>query len=222
MKIRQRRLGSLLLSVVMLLNLFPMTVLAAEEEWVQIYNASDLGKIVQNPSGNYHLARDIDLAGAEWSPIDSFTGKLDGNDKMISNFTISDTTASNSGLFSSVGAAGRISNLGIEGASITAGDNAGILAGENNGTISQCYTKGSISGNKYVGGLVGQNAGTIEDSFSRAEVSGKDYLGGLVGASSGIVSHSYAASSLLASVFNNYLDFNGTTGYIDIPHRDSY
>jgi hypothetical protein len=226
------RLGSLLMVMVLLLSTLPMTVLAVDEEWIEISDVAGLISISSNLSGNYRLTADIDLAGAEWNPIGPFSGKLDGSSKVIRNFTINDTSVSNKGLFSSIEAPGQISNLGIENANITAGSNAGILAGTNSGTINRSYTKGSVNGYEYVGGLVGHNLGTIENSYTQASVSGKDYLGGLAGVNSGIVQASYAASSLLPSVFNNYLQFNGTPvgnysvqnsgGYIDIPHNDIY
>ncbi|MEN6317089.1 MAG: S-layer homology domain-containing protein [Clostridiaceae bacterium] len=228
------RLGSLIMVMVLLLSAFPMTVRAVGEVWIDISSAAGLISVGSNLSGNYRLTADIDLAGAEWKPIGPFSGKLDGNSKVIRNFTINDTSVSNKGLFSSIAASGQISNLGIENANITAGSNAGILAGTNSGIISRSYTKGSVNGYEYVGGLVGQNSGTIENSFTRASVSGKDYLGGLAGANSvsGIVKTSYASSSCSPSVFNNYLEFNGTPvgnysspnsgGYIAINHKDIY
>jgi len=231
-----RRLGSLIMAVVLLVSAFPITVRAASEDWVEISSVAGLINISSNLSGNYRLTADIDLGGAEWNPIGPFTGKLDGNSKVIRNFTINDTSTPNRGLFSSIEVQGEsrglISDLGIENAQITGGSNVGVLAGTNGGTISRCYTKGSVNGYEYVGGLVGQNSGIIEDSFTQASVSGKDYLGGLAGANSGTVQKSYAASDLTASVFNNYLEFNGTPvgdysapnlgGYIAIDHKDDY
>lgn len=206
----------------------------AAEVWQEITNRTQLENM--NMSSNYRLMADIDLAGADWLPLGSsgnpFTGKFDGNSRVIRNLTITDTTRADQGLFSVVGSGAEINGLGIEGANITAANNTGILAGANAGTISRCYTKGSVSGNDYAGGLVGQNSGMIQNSYTQASVSGKDYLGGLAGSNSGTVQNSYAASSLTPSVFNNFLEFNGTPvgdysapnsgGYINIPHKDMY
>ncbi len=222
MRKKQRCLGSLLMVLVMMFSMFPVTAGAADEVWIDISDVAGLKSIGSNPSANYRLKADIDLGGAEWNSIGPFSGKLDGNSKVIKNFTINDTSIYNKGLFSSVEPSGQISNLGIEGANITAGKYAGVLAGANSGVISKCYTKGSVNGYEYVGGLVGQNSGTIENSYSQASVSGKDYLGGLAGTNSGTVTKSYATSSILPSVFNNYVDFDGTSGYIDIEHKDIY
>jgi hypothetical protein len=53
--------------------------------------------------------------------------------------------------------------------------------GRNDTTITNCYSTGSVSGNKYVGGLVGYNYHTITDCYSTGEVSGIREVGGLVG-----------------------------------------
>jgi uncharacterized repeat protein (TIGR02543 family) len=47
-------------------------------------------------------------------------------------------------------------------------------------------------------------------------------VGGLVGSNSQTISESYAASPVLASVFNNYIQFDGADDYIKIPHIEQY
>lgn len=200
----------------------------AEDGWIEISDAAGLHAIRDNLSGNYRLTADIDLNNGSWIPIGSsanpFTGILDGNSKVIRNFVINDTVSLNQGLFSVIGSSGKVINLGIEGANITTGNNAGILAGTNNGIISRCYAKGNITGENYVGGLVGQNLspGSIDNSFSSAYISGKDYVGGLIGLNSGSVTNTYSSSQIAPSVFNNYLQFDGIDDYISIPHSPAY
>ncbi|MGE5294983.1 MAG: GLUG motif-containing protein [Solirubrobacterales bacterium] len=57
----------------------------------------------------------------------------------------------------------------------------GGLVGQNSGTVSHCYSTGSISGNSDVGGLVGGNYGTVTDCNSTGAVTGKNIVGGLMG-----------------------------------------
>ncbi len=58
----------------------------------------------------------------------------------------------------------------------------GGLAGNSTGTISNCYSTASATGNQYVGGLVGGiSSGTVENSYATGNVTGEDNLGGLVG-----------------------------------------
>ncbi len=54
--------------------------------------------------------------------------------------------------------------------------------GRNSGTVSECYSTGSVSGGWYVGGLVGENYyGTVSECYSVGSVSGSGNVGGLVG-----------------------------------------
>ncbi len=87
----------------------------------------------------------------------------------------------------------------------TYGDHYGVggLLGKNstNGSVINCYSRGSTRGDYYVGGLVGDNYGSgtvIDKSFSTGNVScissnySDHYIGGLVGRNvSGTVSNSF-------------------------------
>jgi hypothetical protein len=48
----------------------------------------------------------------------------------------------------------------------------GGLVGRNEGSITNNYSKGEVSGIGYIGGLVGSNGGGIESSYSRGAVYG--------------------------------------------------
>ncbi len=61
----------------------------------------------------------------------------------------------------------------------------GGLVGENKGSISDSYTKGTVSGDSQIGGLVGENKGSISDSYAQGSVSGDSQIGGLVGVGEG-------------------------------------
>ena len=193
----------------------------AEDVWTEITNAGELDAIRHNPSGKYKLMADIDLEGVAWSPIGSsvspFTGTLDGNSKVIRNLSIIETSSADKGLFGVIGTGGKVLNLGMENASITAANNAGLLVGTNEGHIERCYVKGSVTGHKNVGGLSGRNSGSILNAFASAFVSGQENIGGLVGSNSGTVEKCYSSSEIAASLFNNYLEFDGVSGYVRIP-----
>lgn len=72
-------------------------------------------------------------------------------------------------------------------------DFVGGLVAVNDGTVSKCYSTGSVTANSNVGGLVGVNNSTINNSYSTVTVSGKEKTGGLVGANYGKVSYTYAS-----------------------------
>ncbi len=145
------------------------------------------------------LANDIDLSTVDnWTPIGdgyAFGGTFDGNGYTVSNLKIN-TTNNPTGLFGWT--TGTIKNLGVENVNITGASDVGGLIGKAAGTVSNCYTTGSVimasyttdSGGTAVvsdaGGLVGTNFGKIIDCYSEANVTGDgNIVGGLVGYSSG-------------------------------------
>lgn len=143
-------------------------------------------KAIANTGKGYILEANIDLSNeSNWIPIEGFTGLLNGNGYKILNLTINSTNDKNIGLFDTL--EGSVTNLTIENAQITSrGDagNAGILAGTNNGKISNVIVEGNISPKYYnnVGGIAGyNNEGTIINSINRASVSGTNNVGGIVG-----------------------------------------
>ncbi|MHC4691367.1 MAG: GLUG motif-containing protein, partial [Planctomycetota bacterium] len=92
---------------------------------------------------------------------------------------------------------GTISACYAKGAGISGGDRIGGLVGMNYGIIHNCYSSGSVMGNKYVGGLVGENfRGTITNSYSTGSVSGNYRVGGLVGDNNGKISNSYSTAGV--------------------------
>lgn len=149
----------------------------------------------------YKLTNNIDMAGVNnFIPIgswntegtsyvesNSFNGKFDGNNKIISNLTIIKDSASslncNIGLFGMIGANAEIKNLGVLNARIRGNENIGAICGKvMDGTIINCFTaKGLISGTNYIGGLCGYSEGTIKNSYSKNTVNGFNYVGGFSG-----------------------------------------
>jgi len=110
-----------------------------------------------------------------------FTGIFNGKAHTISHLTIRGEEYL--GLFGHLGARANVSNLRIVDVNITASaDYVGGLAGENWGTVRQCYSDGTIKGNDSVGGLVGENDwGYLSECYSTGAVSGDDSIGGLIG-----------------------------------------
>jgi len=171
------------------------------------------------------LTADIDLSaygkgadfngGKGWVPIQDFWGTFNGNGKKISGLYINDTTLNDAGLFSSL--KGRIENLGVEDVNITGGDRVGGVVGlvesivvcgmgeegirdncfRNDGTISDCYSTGTVKGKNHVGGIAGNvYMGSILRSYSAVAVSGNDDIGGIAGVIFGEVSNSYATGNV--------------------------
>ena len=125
----------------------------------------------------------------------SFSGVFDGNDNIISHLTIEG--GGRLGLFG-LSFGSKISNLGLEAVDVNGtGSVVGGLVGENNGSINNCYSTGTVSGGRmHVGGLVGGNSGTITTSYSTAAVSGVYLVGGLVGMSDRSITASYSTGDV--------------------------
>jgi hypothetical protein len=110
------------------------------------------------------------------------------------------------GLIGATGSTPQISNCHATGNILGTGWHVGGLVGANSGTISNCYSTGSVSGSSYVGGLVGSNFDTISNCYSNGNVSGTTNVGGLVGMNGlcipewrcfpGTISNCYSAGSV--------------------------
>lgn len=59
-----------------------------EGELIRVKSVSDLKAMVNNPEGHYILANDIDLSKEVWTPIEGFSGELDGNGYSIKNLNL--------------------------------------------------------------------------------------------------------------------------------------
>jgi hypothetical protein len=113
-----------------------------------------------------------------------FTGVFDGRGKRVLNFTWTSTDKHRVGLFTHLGREGRIKNVRLVNAVVNAsgGCYVGTLAGQSDGTIINCLVvAGKVAGSSDVGGLVGLNCGTITDCNSICTVSGDTLAGGLIG-----------------------------------------
>ncbi|WP_159107138.1 filamentous hemagglutinin N-terminal domain-containing protein, partial [Azospirillum sp. B4] len=156
-----------------------------------ITNTHQLQLMGMDTTASYVLAKNLDMSGTTvqgglWStsgftPIGFttvggnasptvFTGSLDGQGYTISNLTLRATTSHGVGLFSSIGPAGSVANLGLVNGTMinsSAGTQVtgwGMLAGKFSGTVTNSYATGVVFVSKTtgVGGLVGyMSGGTI-------------------------------------------------------------
>ena len=186
--------------------------------YTPITTAEELKNISRN--GKYALVRDIDLGGAEWTPIGTssspFTGEFDGNGYTVSNFKIT-TGRQYVGLFGYN--KGVIKNLGVENFTVNVSYSgnvyAGGLVGRNyGGSITNSYAAGDVSAtaistssstssSAHAGGLAGYNSGSILNSYAAGNVSASSgdhaYAGGLVGYNLGSILNSYATGNARAT-----------------------
>ena len=149
-----------------------------------ITDVTDLQNISLDLAGSYYLANDIDASGGPFTPLGTFTGILDGKDFVINDLTITLNAAGAQKAALFLRNDGTIKDLGIEDCviSVTSTNNAAYacaLVCDNRGSISGCWSTGSISANcgatwawANAAGLVNTNntlgPGTITESYSTA------------------------------------------------------
>ena len=150
---------------------------------------------------SYILGNNIDLGGAEITPIGNydtkFTGRFNGDGYTVSNFKINKPYDNYVGLFGCN--EGVIMNVGVENAKVTGNDYVGGICGSNfDGTIIGCYNTSAVSGS-LCGGVCGDNfLGTITNCYNTGTVSGGDLIGGVCGTnSSGTITNCYNTGALV-------------------------
>ncbi len=126
-----------------------------------------------------------------WTPIGyynsqddnlSYSGTFHGNDKTISGLYFNNSNVSCVGLFSRVGYGGKIENVGVIDSYTSCSSYVGGVVGDNEGTVTNCYNKGTVSGSTCVGGVVGSGNGTVTNCYNEGMVSGTgEKVGGVVG-----------------------------------------
>ncbi|SHH59413.1 The GLUG motif-containing protein [Fibrobacter sp. UWCM] len=100
------------------------------------------------------------------------------------------------------------------------GNNLGLVAGVNQGTIISAEVDGVLDhGNRFLGGVTGNNSGIIDSCVSHASIfSMNEKTGGLVGFNSGVVKNSSVDADSVFSEFRGAAGFvgvNDTTGVIE-------
>ena len=86
---------------------------------------------------------------------------------------------------------GTVRNLGVTDVDITCGSIAGGVVARvvGGGTIENCYSSGSVTGNDCAGGVVGYiDGGSVENCYSTGSVigTGDDEKGRFIGGSGGV------------------------------------
>ncbi len=158
-------------------------------QWVEyraVSTAEQFLAIAEKPDIAYHLTQDINLGGQIWTPVEKFSGTLNGEDHKIYNFSVMDGKAANSyAMFTTND--GTIQNLEIYDVNYNvtyAGNKAatlGLLVGENKGKLLDCHiSKGQIrltvtenetQQSTHFGTMAAINRGTVEDCSCSVDIS---------------------------------------------------
>ncbi len=168
------------------------------------------------------LTNDIVCTDELWNPIgDSvyYSGHFDGRGYKIiglSNAKVNGIKEKDyQGLFGQNN--GEVKNVGLQGTNILGKFDIGGVAGFNNGSITNSYNIGVVSGQNYVGGVAGFSSGIINESYNTGAVSGQNYIGGVVGGNAGSITSSYNTGAVSGQ---NYV--GGVVGRNDGSITNSY
>lgn len=190
-----------------------MTGSGTEGDPYIIYNVNDLQAIQDHLAAWYELGNDIDASetvdwneGAGFDPVEIFTGHFDGKGHKITDLYINRPGENYIGLFGQIGSYADIKNVALENVNISGGRYTGALVGRlgtgstDYGTVSKCYSTGTVNGNPDVGGLIGRilQKGTVSDCYSTCTVvggSGYDF-GGFVGSIYGTIEKCYSIGNV--------------------------
>jgi len=142
----------------------------------------------------------------EWTPINTYTGTFNGQNHTISGLYFNNTSQSYVGLFGITNEGAQIKNVGVINLSfISKGSVGGICACNDKGTITNCYSSGTVSGaSYYVGGVCGRNqSGTITNCYNTGDVSGSEDVGGVCGINqtNGTITNCYNTGDVSGNVY---------------------
>jgi len=129
-----------------------------------------------------------------------FSGVFDGNGHTISHLTIKG--AGYLGLFGNLEFGAKVKDLGVVDVNIAgSGDYVGALAVDNGGTVTRCYSTGTVTGSSDgVGGLVAHNDGLLTACYTTGSVTkSRRYVGGLIGSNEGSLAACYATGSVVGN-----------------------
>jgi len=174
----------------------------------------------------FRLTGDVNLSAEPGLYIPYFEGTLDGGGNTISNLHIDMHFASNIGMIGHLNN-GEVANIGVRNVYLNGTASIGGLVGRNaEGTISESYSIGKISGYKETGGLIGYNDGEVSDVYTAGYVSGGFEIGGLIGINYGIMTNSYTTKNVSANrvvgmligsnngeVSNSFFEINSSRWY---------
>lgn len=164
---------------------------------VEINSMKDFQELVKNchydswsRDKEVHLNTDLDFANEEFTPLETFGGRFDGQGHRLTGVAIAGNV-SETGVFGTIQNTGTVSNLKVQGVIAPNGNQSklGGIAGLNYGKIQNCSFDGKITADSEVGGIVGRNGryGTILSCSSTGSVTGTSACGGIVGYNEGTV-----------------------------------
>lgn len=189
-------------------------VTAKDYTYIWVSTGEQLAGIQQAVKGNssflgynFALKNDIDASAVKdyvaigTGSTDGFTGTFDGRDNRIIGLNVQ---GGNAGIFNTIGTGGKVEDLRVYSGTFSGTDNAGAVAGVNNGTISNVTTFGNV--------VTAQGSAPVtpEDATSSTQLDGQyvGAAGGIAGVNAGTIDN-VSASDAVTADDANAVDKNG-------------
>ncbi|MDY3929543.1 MAG: S-layer homology domain-containing protein [Clostridia bacterium] len=214
-KISGKNIASIFMTLIMVLNIFPVGVFAADEVLKgkgsaenpylienadQLIAFRELVNDIDSSTACAKLTQDIDLDNKEWTPFSSksgyattaYAGTFDGDFHKISGLAIN-STLSYQGLFGIINGA-VIKNLTVEGDVASSNNYIGGIVGKiQQGTVENCGFSGSVTTTRnggYAGGIAGYAGnGATQTAVIKGCVNNADVTGATKGTVGGIMGY---------------------------------
>mgnify|MGYP003453635945 CR=1 FL=1 len=169
-----------------------------------------------------------------WTPIadwmgnrtTQYSGTFDGNNKTVSGLYFNGNS-SYIGLFGSSEADGNIKNVGVVDSYFKGNNFVGGVCGRNDGTITNCYNAGNLTGiesSATIGGICGyNNGGTVANCYNTGTVTATGTVasvGGVCGCSTELILNCYNIGTVTAA--SSDADISGICGYNFGPIKNCY
>lgn len=190
----------------------------------------DFKIINEQPSANFKMMSDIDLAGVEWEPLCQsvpFTGTFDGGGFTIRNLAIDKPHISSIGFFSNV--KGTIRNVNYVNANVRSAGYAGVIAASCiQGTISNCKViQSQVEGNAALGGIVGSvDRSSLSNLTVNDSIIGLDktayYVGGIAGFATNLSNFNQCSAYVKLVGKNNLGGIVGYANSVEIMRSQSF
>ncbi|MFA6860673.1 MAG: hypothetical protein WCR30_04745 [Clostridia bacterium] len=187
------------------------------EQGDTIMTLSDLQSISEYPTGDFVLGADIIVN--DWTPINYFNGSLDGKTFKLKTINLKEYLNASS-LFVVLGRNALITNLTLEGVTVSEGFNKAVVAYYNQGTISNVTISDLVITNSTevdsLGGVAVYNSGKIMncdivvgEAVNTFTLSNVGVVGGIVATNYGFVSDSTISAQIVINNPNYNLTYGG-------------
>ena len=160
---------------------------------------------VTTEDGGFTASAEITVCYAPsntWTAIGTlnkdFCGVFNGDGYAVRGIYIN-TQESYQGLFGYSYSGSIIANLGVAESYIYGDTCVGGVVGGNNGTVTNCYNTGSVTGSNGVGGVIGGSNSSITDCYNTGSVTGRLDVGGVAGYNSSSITDCYNTGSVTGS-----------------------